>query len=83
MTVLSPLRQKTATGVNALNEALQRKLNPSRKGCKEVVIGLGRSNLNNRIQKARGTDKLLNGSGGMLLFVGTGCGTDTDYLIEL
>lgn len=66
VTVLSPLRQKTATGVNALNEALQRKLNPSRKGCKEVVIGKKTFRVGDKVMQTKNSNEINNGDIGYI-----------------
>ena len=81
VTVLSPLRQKTATGVNALNEALQRKLNPSRKGCKEVVIGKKTFRVGDKVMQTKNSNEINNGDIGYIKDINV-FGSDVSVVID-
>lgn len=66
VTVLSPIRQKTETGVNALNEKLQQVLNPARKGCKEIIVGKKTFRVGDKVMQTQNSEQINNGDIGYI-----------------
>lgn len=81
VTVLSPLRQKTDTGVNALNEALQRALNPAKKGRKEVVIGKNIFRVGDKVMQTQNSNEINNGDIGYIKDINI-FGADVSVVID-
>ena len=64
--LLSPYRQKTETGVNALNELLREKINPPAPDKDEVVHGTRRFRCGDKVMQIKNCDEISNGDIGYI-----------------
>lgn len=64
--LLSPYRQKTETGVNALNELLREKINPPAPDKAEVVHGTRRFRCGDKVMQIKNCDEISNGDVGYI-----------------
>ena len=64
--LLSPYRQKTETGVNALNELLREKINPPAPDKTEVVHGTRRFRCGDKVMQIKNCDEISNGDIGYI-----------------
>lgn len=64
--LLSPFRQKTETGVNALNEALRDKVNPPAEGKAEVTKGSRMFRVGDKVMQNRNHEDISNGDIGYI-----------------
>lgn len=64
--LLSPYRQKTETGVNALNQRLQGKINPPAAGKNEATHGQRRFRLGDKVMQIKNCDAVSNGDVGYI-----------------
>lgn len=64
--LLSPYRQKTETGVNALNQRLQGKINPPGAGKNEATHGQRRFRLGDKVMQIKNCDAVSNGDVGYI-----------------
>jgi exodeoxyribonuclease V alpha subunit len=64
--LLTPYRQKTETGVNALNERLREKINPSDRKKPEVTYGKRTFRLGDKVMQTRNHDDVNNGDIGYI-----------------
>ena len=64
--LLSPYRQKTETGVNALNELLREKINPPAPDKAEVVHGTRRFRCGDKVMQIKNCDEISNGDIGYI-----------------
>lgn len=64
--LLSPYRQKTETGVNALNQRLQGKINPPAAGKNEAIHGQRRFRLGDKVMQIKNCDEVSNGDVGYI-----------------
>ena len=59
--LLSPYRQKTETGVNALNTLLQAKINPPAQSKREVVFGKKMFRVGDKVMQVKNHEDISNG----------------------
>ena len=64
--LLSPFRQRTETGVNALNERLQEKINPHERGKEEVEIGKKVFRKGDKVMQTQNSNLINNGDVGYI-----------------
>ena len=64
--LLSPYRQKTETGVNALNELLREKINPPAPDKAEIVHGTRRFRCGDKVMQIKNCDEISNGDIGYI-----------------
>ena len=64
--LLSPYRQKTETGVNALNELLREKINPPDTSKPEISIGLRRFRCGDKVMQVKNYQDVSNGDIGYI-----------------
>ena len=64
--LLSPYRQKTETGVNALNVRIQAALNPGKRGEAEAVFGKNVFRKNDKVMQTRNCQDISNGDIGVI-----------------
>ena len=64
--MLSPYRQKTETGVNALNEMLRELVNPPDKGKPEVVCGKRKFRVGDKVMQVKNFEDVSNGDIGYI-----------------
>lgn len=64
--MLSPYRQKTETGVNALNEMLRELVNPPDEGKPEVVCGKRKFRVGDRVMQVKNFEDVSNGDIGYI-----------------
>lgn len=64
--MLSPYRQKTETGVNALNEMLQELVNPPDEGKPEVVCGKRKFRVGDKVMQVKNFEDVSNGDIGYI-----------------
>ena len=81
VTVLSPLRQKTETGVDTLNVELQKRLNPARKGRKEIVVGKKTFRVGDKVMQMQNSNEINNGDVGYIKDINI-FGTDASVIID-
>ena len=62
--LLSPYRQKTATGVNALNDILREQVNPAARGKPEMISGRHKFRLGDKVMQVRNHEDVNNGDVG-------------------
>lgn len=80
--LLSPFRQKTETGVNALNEVLRDKVNPPAKGKAEVAKGSRLFRVGDKVMQNRNHEDISNGDIGYIVGVyrsGDDCSVRVDF----
>lgn len=78
--LLSPFRQKTETGANALNQRLQARVNPPADGKGEAVHGQRRFRVGDKVMQIKNCDEINNGDVGYIKSIS---GTPTDALIQV
>ena len=78
--LLSPFRQKTATGVNALNEVIRDKINPPSPEKEEVKIGKQVFRLGDRVMQMRNRDDINNGDIGYVIGI---YGRNRDAVVQV
>lgn len=64
--LLSPYRQKTETGVNALNEQLREKINPPDPGKREVTFGKRKFRCGDKVMQTKNYEDVSNGDIGYI-----------------
>lgn len=64
--LLTPYRQKTETGVNALNDRLREKVNPPEKGKPEATYGKRRFRLGDKVMQMKNYEDVSNGDVGYI-----------------
>ena len=64
--LLSPYRQKTETGVNALNERLREKVNPAAASKREAVFGKRKFRLGDKVMQIKNYEDVNNGDIGYI-----------------
>ena len=79
--LLTPFRQKTSTGVNALNTRLREKVNPPAKNKTEVIYGKRLYRQGDRIMWTKNKDDINNGDLGYITAITNSCG-DTTITID-
>lgn len=79
--LLTPYRQKTETGVNALNERLRDLVNPPAKGKPEVSLGKRKFRQGDKIMQIRNHDDVNNGDIGYITRI-TSTGDDTTVYVD-
>ncbi len=79
--LLSPYRQKTATGVNALNQRLQDKVNPPASDKGEAVHGNRKFRVGDKVMQIKNCDDVSNGDVGYVNRV-AGNGADTCIWVD-
>ena len=67
--LLSPYRKKTETGVNALNERLQAKVNPPSDGKLEVVFGQRTFRVGDKVMQTKNEEDIRNGDVGSIISI--------------
>lgn len=80
--LLSPFRQKTETGVNALNEVLRDKVNPPAKGTAEVAKGSRLFRVGDKVMQNRNHEDISNGDIGYIVGIyrsGEECTVRVDF----
>lgn len=80
--LLSPFRQKTETGVNALNEVLRDKVNPPAKGKAEVAKGSRLFRVGDKVMQNRNHEDISNGDIGYIVGIyrsGEECTVRVDF----
>lgn len=80
--LLTPYRQKTETGVNALNERLQRKINPSDPGKAELAFGKRLFRNGDKVMQIRNHEDVSNGDVGYITQIlqdGDGASVTVDF----
>lgn len=65
--LLSPYRQKTETGVNALNQRLQGKINPPAQDKQEATYGQRRFRVGDKVMQTKNCDTVNNGDVGYIV----------------
>lgn len=79
--LLTPYRQKTETGANALNERLRELINPMDTGKAEVIHGKQKFRCHDKIMQIRNYGDVNNGDVGYIREI-TGSGDDTEIRID-
>lgn len=79
--LLSPYRQKTETGVNALNEQIQEAVNPGREAVAEAVSGKRKFRRGDKVMQVKNKDDVSNGDIGYIRGI-TKQGNDTEIQID-
>lgn len=80
--LLSPFRQKTETGVNALNEVLRDKVNPPAKGKAEVAKGSRLYRVGDKVMQNKNHEDISNGDIGYIVGIyrsGEECTVRVDF----
>lgn len=78
VTLLTPFRQKTDTGVNALNSRLQSKVNPPEAGKPELSHGKRIFRLGDKVMQVKNFEDVNNGDVGYITGISQDC--DTSYV---
>ena len=78
--LLTPFRQKTATGANALNERLRDKVNPPSASKPEAAMGRRSFRLGDRVMWIKNRDDISNGDIGYIAGI---FGTDDDVTVRV
>lgn len=78
VTLLTPFRQKTDTGVNALNSRLQSKVNPPEEGKPELSYGKRIFRLGDKVMQIKNFEDINNGDVGYI--TGISQDVDTSYV---
>lgn len=78
--LLSPYRQKTETGANALNQRLQGKVNPPADGKMDAVHGQRRFRTGDKVMQIKNCEDINNGDVGYITFI---TGTQTESVIRI
>lgn len=79
--LLTPYRQKTETGANALNEALRDRINPAHPGKPEVTHGKRHFRVGDKVMQTRNHDDVNNGDIGYITGITTQ-GSETTVSID-
>ncbi len=79
--LLSPFRQKTETGVNALNECIQEAVNPGSAAATEIVSGKQKFRTGDKVMQIKNRDDVSNGDIGYIQRI-TKQGGDTEIQID-
>lgn len=80
--LLTPYRKKTETGVNALNERLQEKINPPGPKKPEVTFGKQKYRLGDKVMQTKNREDINNGDVGIITQIlrdGTDSSVHTDF----
>ena len=78
--LLSPYRQKTETGANALNQRLQAKVNPPAEGKSDAVHGQRRFRTGDKVMQIKNCEDISNGDVGYIKSIS---GTQTDSVVRI
>ena len=78
--LLSPYRQKTETGANALNQRLQGKVNPPADGKMDAVHGQRRFRTGDKVMQIKNCEEINNGDVGYITSI---TGTQTESVIRI
>lgn len=78
--LLSPYRQKTETGANALNQLLQGKVNPPADGKMDAVHGQRRFRTGDKVMQIKNCEDINNGDVGYITSI---TGTQTESVIRI
>ena len=78
--LLSPYRQKTETGANALNHRLQDKVNPPAEGKIDAVHGQRRFRTGDKVMQIKNCEDINNGDVGYVTSI---TGTQTDSVVRI
>ena len=78
--LLSPYRQKTETGANALNQRLQGKVNPPSDGKMDAVHGQRRFRTGDKVMQIKNCEDINNGDVGYITSI---TGTQTESVIRI
>ena len=78
--LLSPYRQKTETGANALNQRLQGKVNPPADGKMDAVHGQRRFRTGDKVMQIKNCEDINNGDVGYITSI---TGTQTESVIRI
>jgi exodeoxyribonuclease V alpha subunit len=78
--LLSPYRQKTETGANALNQRLQGKVNPPADGKMDAVLGQRRFRTGDKVMQIKNCEDINNGDVGYITSI---TGTQTESVIRI
>lgn len=78
--LLSPYRQKTETGANALNQRLQGKINPPGVGKYDAVHGQRRFRTGDKVMQIKNCDEINNGDVGYITSI---TGTQSDSVVRI
>ena len=78
--LLSPYRQKTETGANALNQRLQDKVNPPAEGKMDAVHGQRRFRTGDKVMQIKNCEDINNGDVGYVTSI---TGTQTDSVVRI
>ena len=79
--LLSPYRQKTDTGVNALNEHIRLQINPPDAAKKEVVLGKRAFRVGDKVMQTKNREDINNGDVGYITEI-SGSGSETVVKID-
>ncbi len=80
--LLSPYRQKTETGVNALNELIREKINPPAEDKPEISVGLRMFRLGDKVMQVKNFEDVSNGDVGYITKIyrfGDESGLEVDF----
>ena len=80
MVLLSPYRQKTETGANALNQRLQGKINPPMDGKSDAVHGQRRFRTGDKVMQIKNCEDINNGDIGYIKSI---TGTQSDSVVRI
>ena len=78
--LLSPYRQKTETGVNALNQRIQGKVNPPDPVKNEAVYGQRRFRVGDKVMQTKNCEQINNGDVGYITSI---TGTASDAVVRI
>lgn len=78
--LLTPFRQKTETGVHALNERIRDKINPPAPGKPEFTLGKRVFRLGDKVMQTRNSEEISNGDIGYIREI---CQEDGDWSIQV
>jgi exodeoxyribonuclease V alpha subunit len=78
--LLSPYRQKTETGANALNQRLQGKVNPPADGKQEAVHGQRRFRTGDKVMQIKNCEDINNGDVGYITSIS---GTQSESVVRI
>ena len=78
--LLSPYRQKTETGANALNQRLQGKVNPPADGKMDAVHGQRRFRTGDKVMQIKNCEDINNGDVGYIISI---TGTQTESVVRI
>ncbi len=79
--LLSPYRQKTETGVNALNELLREKVNPPAEGKTEITVGTHKFRCGDKVMQVKNHEDVSNGDIGYITRIYS-LGDDTTVVVD-